>query len=152
MGEGSGWRGTHDSAVNRTSFGFAALFAAVAAVAGRSWDSVLAWRCLRIFSSARWRGRAAQGLARTAAARRSRAVFMMPTNWPIHAAGRNVGEDIDQSRKPVGSGFPLPHNALVEGSDYPNNLPRSSPPPTITTSTSSIPPNSSSISRNLPLA
>lgn len=89
-GEGSGGRDAHDSAVNRTSF-VPALFIAVAAVAGRSWDPVLAWRWPRAFSSARQRGRAVQGLARAAAARRSRAVFMMLANWLIHAAGRNVG-------------------------------------------------------------
>lgn len=80
-----GWRGTHDSAVSRTSFGFAALFVAAA-------DSVLTLRCLRIFSSARCRGRAAQGLARVAAVRRSRAEFMTGGQLTDSAvARRNVG-------------------------------------------------------------
>lgn len=79
-GRSFGRRGTHDSAVSRTSFGFAVLFVAATAVAGRPWDSVLTLRCPRIFSSARRRGRAAQGLARVAAVRRSRAEFMTAAN------------------------------------------------------------------------
>lgn len=94
-GQSFGWQGTHDSAVSRASFGFVALFvaAAAAAVASCLWDSVLALRCLGVFSSARCRGRAAQGLARVAAVRRSRAEFMAGGQLADSAvARRNVGK------------------------------------------------------------